>query len=237
MRRAGSPDRCANARTARVHRDERRATACRSHGALRCGAARASVSQSPEGPAETDRTVAALRRCSRDETEPPRSQDWRESAGMVARHFGAPWPAGSASPLSEGPSAEPNLSDIARWRRRWVRGRRVNRAIGERTRRQQLPSFGKGAGRRRTVRNVVRGSGGTPRQLRTLRRARKARVGRRGRETDRRRRQASSGASAPEEVGRDRCVTRGTGSGEAGAAGLRSGGSAPGSCRGPRTGE
>ena len=114
MRRTGLPVCCAGSLAARVYREERRADARWSSDALRCGVATAGASESPEGSVETDGPPAALRCCQRVGTEPPRSKDWRVSAGRAARHFGAPPPVGSASPWPEGPSAEPNFSEIAR---------------------------------------------------------------------------------------------------------------------------
>jgi hypothetical protein len=146
MRHAGSPVCGASSLEAWVHREEWRANARRRSDALRCGAAKAGASESPEGAVETDGPPAALRRCQRAGTEPPRSKDWRVSAGRAAKHFGAPSPAGDASPWPEGPSAEPNFSDIARWREK-VGARQTSspRSTGERTRRRQLQRFGEGA--------------------------------------------------------------------------------------------
>jgi hypothetical protein len=239
MRHAGSPVCGASSLEAWVLREEWPASVRRRSGALRCDAARAGASESPEGSVETDGPAAALRRCRRTGTEPPRSKDWRVSAGWAARHFGAASPVGDASPWPEGPSAKLIFSDIARWRERWVRGRRVQ---------PDRPANGRGAGSSSASareRQVPDSPKRRPR-IRRHGRAASAHFGvrgrrgpcRRGREAGRRGRLVPTRCSGTRREWTALSRHRGSGSHSGRSeSDLGLGRSGRGDCRGPRTGE
>jgi hypothetical protein len=90
--------------------DGRRRGVTRHFGAAR---RRAGARPLPEGPAATAAPDAALRRRTRDGTEPPRSKDRRVWHPQRTRHLGAP-PAAGRPLVAPGAQAKPNIFKVAR---------------------------------------------------------------------------------------------------------------------------